>query len=120
MAEAAEDIAKDMTEAITKKEGASAAKAVAQKITDASNKVYDFLKENPKTAIAGASIGLYMIDHNIADPATAVADMAKDVGSGVGGGLDDILGSLKKYIWIIIAIPVLILIFILLFNLIKK
>jgi hypothetical protein len=118
MSSAAEDAEKDAAEKLAQKTASDSAAAEAAK--DAKSKVADFIDKNPKTALSAAAITLYMIDHGITDPAEAVADMAKETGSGIGGALDGIFASLKKYIWVVIAIPVVILLIVLIMKLIPS
>ena len=118
MSEAAEKAEADAAEQLAEKTAKDAATAEAAK--DAKSSVADFLRKNPKTVLGASAITLYMIDHGITDPAEAVADMAKETGSGIGGALDGIFASLKKYIWVVIAIPVVILLIVLIMKLIPS
>lgn len=118
MSSAAEDAEKDAAEKLAAKTASdSAAKEAAD---SAKSKVADFISKNPKLAIGAAALTLYMVDHGITDPAEAAADMAKEAGDGIGGGLDGIFASLKKYIWVVIAIPVVILLLFLIMKLIPS
>jgi hypothetical protein len=116
----AEDVARDMEQKIIARD----AKAVItdetkQEVKNIAQKAWQFVKDNPKTTLTAAAIGLYMLDHNIADPASALAKMLRDVGGGAGAGLDSILASLKKYgLYMLLGLGVLLIMFII-FNLVS-
>jgi len=114
-----------MSSAATRAEkdaAAQAAKDAAKKEAEdaAKSSALDFIKKNPKLTITAAALSAYMIQHGITDPAEAAADMAKELGGGLGGGLDAIFASLKKYLWVIFAIPVFILFIFILYKLISS